>query len=146
MPRQVSRQRARSRDAAPRQPPWRRLANPYRPFEILSADQLEAIHLASLRILEELGIEFLSDRALDILARAGAAIDRERRLARLDRGLVEALVGRAPSAFTLTPRNPERSVALGGNAVCFASVGGPPNCADLGRGRRPGTRTARPSR
>jgi trimethylamine--corrinoid protein Co-methyltransferase len=139
MPRQVSRQRARSRDAAPRQPPWRRLANPYRPFEILSADQLQAIHQASLRILEELGIEFLSDRALDILGRAGARVDRDSRLVRFDPGLVEHLVGRAPSSFTLAARNPARSVAIGGNAVCFASVGGPPNCADLGRGRRPGS-------
>jgi trimethylamine--corrinoid protein Co-methyltransferase len=139
MARPVSRQRARPRDGGPRQPAWRRLSNPYRPFEILSEDQVEAIHQASLRILEELGIEFLGDRALDLLARAGAAVDRERRLVRFDRGLVEALVGAAPASFTLTARNPERSVAVGGSAICFASVGGPPNCSDLGRGRRPGT-------
>ena len=36
--------------------PWTRVVNPYAPLEILSADQIEAIHLTSLRILEEIGI------------------------------------------------------------------------------------------
>ena len=30
---------------------WRRLANPFTPLEILSADQVDAIHQAGLRIL-----------------------------------------------------------------------------------------------
>ena len=38
---------------------------------ILSADQLEAIHATSLRILEELGMEVMSTRALELLARGG---------------------------------------------------------------------------
>ena len=31
--------------------PWRRLVDPFRPLEVLSVDQVEAVHLASLRIL-----------------------------------------------------------------------------------------------
>jgi trimethylamine--corrinoid protein Co-methyltransferase len=42
--------------------PWTRVVNPYAPMEILSADQIEAIHLTSLRILEEIGIELMSPR------------------------------------------------------------------------------------
>ena len=55
--------RRRPRRTAPgvRQLPWRRLVNPYRPIEILSADQVEAIHVASLRILDEIGMEVLGD-------------------------------------------------------------------------------------
>jgi trimethylamine--corrinoid protein Co-methyltransferase len=45
-----------------RQLPWRRVTNPYRPIEILSEDQVEAIHEASLRILEEMGLEFRISR------------------------------------------------------------------------------------
>ena len=52
--------------------PWRRLTNPYDPVEILSADQIEAIHQTSLRVLEELGVEFLSETALAQLKAAGA--------------------------------------------------------------------------
>jgi trimethylamine--corrinoid protein Co-methyltransferase len=48
--------------------PWRRLVNPYRPIEILTADQVEAIHRSSLRILAEIGMEVLGDRVLDAFA------------------------------------------------------------------------------
>src|SRR5580658_10522771 len=65
--------------------PWTEVANPYSPMEVLSADQLEAIHLTSLRILEELGIEVMSPRALAVLGAAGAEVDPAAKTARLDR-------------------------------------------------------------
>lgn len=65
--------------------PWTEVANPYPPMEVLSADQLEAIHLTSLRILEELGMEVMSSRALQILQKAGAEVDSATRTVRLDR-------------------------------------------------------------
>jgi len=34
--------------------PFRRLVNPFRPLEVLSADAVEEIHRASLRILSEI--------------------------------------------------------------------------------------------
>ena len=93
--------------------PWRRLANPYRPIEILSADEVEAIHAASLRILSEIGMQVLGDRAVDLLRGAGAAVDRETRTVRMDPGQVEELIALAPSLFTLRARNPERDVVFG---------------------------------
>ena len=121
-----------------RQLPWRALVNPYRPIEVLSKEQLEAIHLASLWILEELGIEFMSAAALDLLARSGARVERASGVVRFDRGLIAELVAKAPAEVTLTPRNPARRITLGGNHVAFASVGGPPNVHDFERGRRAG--------
>src|SRR3970040_371600 len=76
--------------------PWRQLVNPFRPLEILSADQLEAIHRASLRILAEIGLQVLGDRAIDLLAAAGATIDRSERRVRLDPGLVAERVSEGP--------------------------------------------------
>src|SRR4029077_14460983 len=64
--------------------------NPYPPMQVLSADQIEAIHLTSLRILEGLGVEVMSPRALAVLSKAGAAVDRATRTVRLDRGLIES--------------------------------------------------------
>jgi trimethylamine--corrinoid protein Co-methyltransferase len=128
------------RPAAPSvaQLPWQRLRNPYAPTEVISADQVEAIHNTSMRVLEELGIEFLSDTALERLKAAGADVDFSTKLVRFDRALVEELVAKAPSEFTLTPRNPDRAVTFGGNHIAFNSVGGPPNASDLDNGRRPG--------
>ncbi len=140
MSRRESRRRGRRAGAAAvKQLPWRRLRNPYRPIEVLSADHVEAIHETSLRVLEELGVEFLSETALARLKAAGADVDPDASVARFDRGLVTELVARAPSEFTLTPRNPERAVTFGANRIAFNSVGGPPNASDLDGGRRPGT-------
>ena len=131
-----SRRKRRSGADAIQQLPWRRLKNPYPPVEIVSADHLEAIHQTSLRVLEELGIEFLSDEARGHLKAAGAEVTGE--LVRFDRALVMELVSRAPAEFTLRPRNPERAVTFGANHVAFNSVGGPPYSSDLDGGRRPG--------
>ena len=139
MARDVSRQRARkSGGGGVRQLPWRRLVNRYAPIEILSADEIEAIHRASLRVLEELGIEFLDDEALDLLAKAGADVNRSDKMVRFDRGLIESTIAKAPAEFTLHARNPEHDLRIGGNNINFGSVGGPPNVSDLDRGRRPG--------
>jgi trimethylamine--corrinoid protein Co-methyltransferase len=118
--------------------PWRRLVNPFRPVEILSADQLETIHRASLRILAEVGIEVLGDPAIDLLRSAGASVDRTNRRVRLEPGLVESLIATAPPIFEVHARNPERSITLGGPHLAFTSVGGPAFVTDLDRGRRPG--------
>ena len=133
-----ARRRPRRRAAGVGAAEWRTIVNPYRPVEIMSADEVETIHGASLRILEQIGIEVLGERALGICARAGATIDRDRRIVRFDGAQVEALVGLAPSAFTLHARNPARNVTIGGNHLVFCAVGGPAFVTDLDRGRRAG--------
>jgi len=139
MRRKSQRRGERQRDpAAIHQLPWRQVVNPYRPLEFLSVDQVETIHEASLKLLQHVGVEFMSPRALDVLAKAGAEVDHESQLVRFDPALVQDLVAKAPSTFTLTPRNPARRLTVGGNAVCFSTVGGPPNVHDCVRGRRSG--------
>ena len=118
--------------------PFRRLTNPFTPLEVLSADHVEEIHRTSLRILAEVGVEVLGDRAIDRLASAGGDVDRGTRRVRLDPGLVEERIATAPAAFTLHARNPARDVVLGGRDIVFSSVGGPAFVTDLDRGRRAG--------
>jgi trimethylamine---corrinoid protein Co-methyltransferase len=118
--------------------PWGPVSNPYPPMEMLSPDQLEAIHATSLRILEELGMEVMSARALEVLKAAGADVDPATRTVRVDRGLVETALKSAPSSFVLTPRNPGRRLHMGGNHIHFGLVAGPPNVHDFERGRRAG--------
>ncbi len=119
--------------------PFRTLTNPFTPLEVLSADHVEEIHRTSLRILEEVGVEVLGDRAIDRLAAAGATVDRSNRRVRLDGALVEELIATAPPEFTLRARNAARDVVIGGRNLVFSSVGGPAFVTDLDRGRRPGT-------
>jgi trimethylamine--corrinoid protein Co-methyltransferase len=118
--------------------PFRTLTNPFRPLEVLSADHVEEIHRTSLRILAEVGVEVLGDRAVDLLEAAGASVDRTARRVRLDPAMVEERIATAPSSFTLHARNPARNVLLGGASLVFSSVGGPALVSDLDRGRRAG--------
>ena len=107
-------------------------------MQVLSDDQIEDIHQASLTILEEFGIELMSERGIEIFRRAGAKIDPGSQNVRLDRGLVAEALKTAPSIFTLTPRNPDRAVTIGGNNQVYVNVSSPPSCSDLDRGRRSG--------
>ena len=118
--------------------PWRQVRNPYPPLEILSADQLEAIHQTSIRILEELGIELMSDRARQLFKAAGATVDDATGTVRVDEGLINAALASAPSSFTLTARNPDKRLVFGDDHMAFGLVAGPPNVHDRINGRRNG--------
>jgi trimethylamine--corrinoid protein Co-methyltransferase len=107
-------------------------------LDVLDREQIEAIHDASLVVLEQLGIEFMGARARDALRAGGADVDDERGLVRIPPELVDRALGTAPSEFTVTPRNPERRLALGGDRVAFGLVAGPPWVHDAVSGRRTG--------
>ncbi|MGE5618344.1 MAG: trimethylamine methyltransferase family protein [Sphingomonadaceae bacterium] len=112
---------------------------PSRPLAALSEDQVEVIHLASLRLLEEVGVEMLDDRALDLVEGKGALVDWPARRARLPRELVMEAVARAPERFTLHGRDPNRSVEVGGDGMVLVPVGGPSMVSSMDEGRRPGS-------
>ena len=116
----------------------RRLENPWAPLEVLSEEALERIMDAAYRILGEAGLEFRSPRALDLLARSGADVDRSTQIVTFGRDLVEHYCSLAPRSFSLHSRNPEKEVFFGGNIINFCSANGAPNASDLARGRRYG--------
>ncbi len=138
MARDTAARRARRAAAGPAQSPWRPVVNAYDPVRVLSDDQVEAIHDASMRILEELGVEFLLPEAVALLRRAGADVAADGRRVRFDRAMIAEHVAKAPLGFTLHARNPARSLQIGGAHVVFACVGSAPNASDLEGGRRPG--------
>lgn len=117
---------------------WHNWENPYRPIDVLSDDQVEAIHLASLDVLARTGIRVLNDEALALYRRAGARVQADG-IVRFDPALVMDLVGQAPATVTLHARRPARSVDVGGRKVAVATVGGAPFFSDLDGGRRAGT-------
>jgi trimethylamine--corrinoid protein Co-methyltransferase len=132
------RRKNRRSSGAIEQLPWRQPVNPYPPLEVLSADQVEQIHLASLTLLENHGMRVMHEGARRMLNEAGAEVDHDTEMVRFDRGLVMEKVALAPAEFTLHARNPAKNFKIGGNHLAFTSVGGPAYCSDLDRGRRRG--------
>jgi len=117
---------------------YRRLRNPFPPVSIFSDDQIAVIHDRSLDLLAEHGMRILLPEARRILQDAGCLVDDES-MVRIDREIVGAAVGSAPSFFEIASRSGNRDVAFGGDSVAFLPVGGPPHIMDLDRGKRPGT-------
>ena len=131
--------RKSSRSQGFAQLPFAPLRNPYRPMEILSADQVEAIHQASLKILRDIGLRVESPTALKLLTDLRAEVDHDSGNVRFDPELIEEMLQGLPSGFTIHARNPEKTVHMGGDSIVFASVCGPSFVSDLDRGRRAGT-------
>ena len=116
--------------------PRRKLKRLFPAMEIVSADELESIHQASLRVLSEIGMDFTLPQARDMLKAAGAKVEGER--VRFDPAMIEELIATAPSEFTFHARNPENSQRMGGNSISFGTVASPPNSSDMDGGRRTG--------
>ncbi|XDZ66894.1 trimethylamine methyltransferase family protein [Alphaproteobacteria bacterium LSUCC0684] len=139
-----SRRRGNGKEASPASPisgqmPFQPLSNTRYLIEPLSADQIEAVHEASLKIISTLGMRVLSATARAHLRAAGCMVDETEELVRMDPAFVEEMVAKAPPEFTLTPRDPAKALRIGGASINFGLVSGPPNVHDCLRGRRPGT-------
>jgi trimethylamine--corrinoid protein Co-methyltransferase len=121
------------------QMPWRIPVNHDRPIEPMPPEGVQAIHDGAMRILEEIGIEFLNTEALEIFRQAGCKVDGTN--VKMGRDWVMEMVRKAPSEFTITPRNLDRTIPIGGKHILFGNVSSPPNYWDLELGKKvPGTR------
>jgi trimethylamine--corrinoid protein Co-methyltransferase len=108
----------------------------FEPARIISDDELESIHLASLEVLETIGIDVMLPEAREVYAAAGASVDGER--VRIPAEIIMRAIATAPSAFTFHARNSEKSIRIGDGYLAFGTVGSAPNSSDLEHGRRPG--------
>ena len=125
--------------AAISQMPWRIPVNTDRPTEPLNEEGIQAIHNGAMQILEEIGIEILNAEALEIFREAGATINGEN--VRVSRDFIMEMIAKAPSQWTLTPRNPDRQLPVGGNNILFGNVSSPPSYWTINSGgKKTGTR------
>ncbi|MES2144084.1 MAG: trimethylamine methyltransferase family protein, partial [Pseudomonadota bacterium] len=56
------------------QSPFGQRPRPYAPIEVISADQVGAIHDAALTVLRDIGMRILDPRARELYAKAGAQV------------------------------------------------------------------------
>ena len=90
-------------------------------LDILSADELNDIHLGTLDILEQTGIHVDNDEALDIFANAGAHVNRKTKRVKIPPYIVEEAIRSAPARVTLYGRDPKHDLVLDGTRVHFTN-------------------------
>ncbi len=107
------------------------------PREPLTTDDLDRVHAQAMRLLADVGTEVHDEDMVRRLSEAGQRVDGTR--VWWDPDWVMSHLGLAPPSFTLTGRNPDRRVEIGGGSLVAMPVGGPPFAFDEERGRRDGS-------
>jgi trimethylamine--corrinoid protein Co-methyltransferase len=132
------RREARRAGALARGRPMKPLENSLAPYAVLSEEGVEAIHRASMRLLQEQGILIVDfPPARETFRANGAKVDGE--LVRIDEDTLLQFVRQAPATFTQLARNSANNAPFGGRHMLFAPVYGPPFVADYDQGRRRAT-------
>ena len=105
-------------------------------YEVLSEEAMATLDGGWRRLVSEIGVEFLDERALDLFRAAGQKV--EDKTVFLDPDFVLEQVAKAPREFDVQARNHEHDIHIGGDAMAFGAVYGPPFVRE-GDVRRDGT-------
>lgn len=108
-------------------------------IEVLSSSELQQIHDASMEVLESVGVEILNKEALEIFKAGGATVNGNR--VTLPSNVVEAAIESAPASFTLTGRDPKKTIIIGEGQTRthVEPSNGNVNVQDLKHGKRTAT-------
>jgi trimethylamine--corrinoid protein Co-methyltransferase len=109
-------------------------------FEVLAPGEVERIHAASMEILDAVGVSVEWGMARELFREAGASVDEVSQRVRIPEKLVRWAVHQAPKEFTLHGSDPDFTLPIGGDHICFAGLGTPTHMIDGETGeRRPST-------
>jgi trimethylamine---corrinoid protein Co-methyltransferase len=93
-------------------------------YEVLSEDAMAKLDAAWRRLVSEVGVEFMDDRALGLFRQAGQKV--EENTVFFDPDFILEQVAKAPREFDIQARNHDNDVHIGGDAMVFGAVYGPP--------------------
>ncbi len=112
------------------------ITNPKLSLEILTPEEIQRLHTASLDIIETIGIRFPSTRALDIWEAHGARVDRNTSIVKIPGQVIEEALKLAPPKYELAARKPEQDLPLDGNHVFLGTDGCGVEVLDINTGKR----------
>jgi trimethylamine--corrinoid protein Co-methyltransferase len=92
-------------------------------LSVFTDDELNDLHLATLEVLETVGIFVEHDEALQRFGDAGAVIDRGKKVVKLPPYMVEDAIRSAPSKFVMAGRDPQMDFVVESNRVGFTTFG-----------------------
>lgn len=90
---------------------------------ILSNEDLDALHEATLDLMEDFGLQMHGEEALEVLSSAGCDVDKSIDRVRFPRNLVNDSIESCPPEFTLCGRDPKNDALVGGKHVVFKNFG-----------------------
>jgi len=99
------------------------ISDPRLGLEILSSDDVQRIHEATLEVIEKTGVRFPSQKALDVWEAHGAKVDRESQIVKAKAETIEMALKKAPPTYTLSAREPDQDLPLDGNHVHLGTDG-----------------------
>ncbi len=121
-------------------PPLEPIRSEYR-LDFLSEQQLDDLQGSTLQVLEEVGVQFPSDKALDIFEKHGAQVHRDSNIVKIPRQLVRKAMNTVPRTFVLGAREPEFDLHLQEGVSYFTTDGCGYETIDFKTGeRRPSTK------
>lgn len=132
--------RTASSDTTFAQRPFAQPVHKTAPTNYASEDEIESLHLASLKVLQETGICVLHENARCIMKDAGAEVDAATNMVKFDSELINTYMSQAPSSFTMHARNPAHNVHIGDDKLTFCMMASAPNASCMDKGRRTGNR------
>jgi len=97
-------------------------------LELFTKDQVYDFHLATLKVLEEIGIAVHDENAAKILVQAGAHLDEKTRVVKFPQHLVNEAIQEAPKSVTLDARDSKwdldlwRKIVYSGSGSCAVNV------------------------
>lgn len=92
-------------------------------LQVLSGDQVTQLKMATLEILEQVGVHCPSQKALHIYADHGAQVDWQTQIVRLEPNLVLQALAHAPRFYLMAARDPSLDLFLDGSALYCATDG-----------------------
>ncbi len=93
-------------------------------YEVLSQDAMATLDRGWRKLMTEIGVEFMDERALELFRQAGQKV--EDNTVFLDPDFVLEQVAKAPREFDVQARNPANNIHIGGDSMAFGAVYGPP--------------------
>ncbi len=91
--------------------------------QFLSNEQLDRMQDATLRVLENTGVQFPSEKALSVFEEHGASVDRDTQIVKIPRDLVMKAISTAPRYFKVGSRDPSCDFELQDGYTYFCTDG-----------------------
>jgi len=109
-------------------------------YSLLSGDDVYRMHVATMEVLERVGVLVENDEVLDLLASAGVKVDKQKRRARIPEYLIKEACNKAPSSFDIYTRDLKK-IRIGPGRTTISFGAGATYVLDLKTGEpRPATK------